>query len=54
MGANHYVHHHRNPIGPALIVLTPVIAGAVIFGLWSSSRWSDGALSDVVHEAARP
>ncbi|UQA94030.1 hypothetical protein [Streptomyces halobius] len=51
-GTTRYVYHHRNPVGLALIVLTLVFAGVVLYGMSSSSRWSDDALGGAVRKAA--
>ncbi|MGC5345807.1 hypothetical protein ACPXCE_26680 [Streptomyces sp. DT24] len=35
-GTNRYVYNHRNPVGMALIVITPVIAIGVLLILFNS------------------
>ncbi|MFF1510413.1 hypothetical protein [Streptomyces sp. NPDC058326] len=47
-GTSRYVYNHRNPVGLALIVLTPLIALGVLFGMRAESTWSEGELRDAV------
>ncbi|MFD4370079.1 hypothetical protein [Streptomyces sp. NPDC058486] len=48
-GTSRYVYNHRNPVGLALIVLTPLIALGVLIGMSAESSWSEGELRDAVH-----
>jgi len=52
-GTPHYVYNPRNPVGRALIVLTPVIVIAYLYHLFDSQRWSEGEFRDAVREAAQ-
>ncbi|MFI8520881.1 hypothetical protein ACIGEZ_24090 [Streptomyces sp. NPDC085481] len=49
-GTSRYVYNHRNPVGLALIVLTPLIALGGLFGMQAESTWSESELRDAVRE----
>ncbi|MGW4052954.1 hypothetical protein ACWENA_19190 [Streptomyces sp. NPDC004779] len=48
-GTSRYVYNHRNPVGLALIVLTPLLALGALIGMRAESTWSEGELRDAVH-----
>ncbi|HEY9369731.1 hypothetical protein [Streptomyces sp.] len=52
-GTSRYVYNHRNPVGLALIVITPLIAFGALFAMEAEWTWSDGELRDGVHQAER-
>ncbi|MFG3344298.1 hypothetical protein ACGF1Z_04435 [Streptomyces sp. NPDC048018] len=49
-GTGRYVYNHRNPVGLALIVLAPLIALGVMFGMQAESTWSESELRDAVRK----
>ncbi|WMX43804.1 hypothetical protein RGF97_01490 [Streptomyces roseicoloratus] len=49
-GTSRYVYNHRNPVGLALIILTPLFAIGMLFALQAETRWSEGELEDAVRE----
>ncbi|MEU9858737.1 hypothetical protein [Streptomyces sp. NPDC047974] len=49
-GSGRYVYNHRNPIGRALIVLAPLVALGVLYGVRAESTWSEGELRDAVQQ----
>ncbi|MFG2761426.1 hypothetical protein [Streptomyces wuyuanensis] len=49
-GTSRYVYNHRNPVGLALIILTPLIVFGVLFGMHADSTWSEGELRDAVRK----
>ncbi|WP_406861687.1 hypothetical protein ABZO31_14880 [Streptomyces sp. HUAS MG47] len=52
-GTSRYVYNHNNPVGLALIILTPIIAFGALFLMQAESSWSDGELRDAVRQANR-
>ncbi|SDL74760.1 hypothetical protein [Streptomyces wuyuanensis] len=52
-GTSRYVYNHRNPVGLALIILTPLIALGVLFGMQAESTWSEGELHDAVRKGVQ-
>ncbi|WP_406529252.1 hypothetical protein [Streptomyces sp. I8-5] len=53
LGTSRYVYNHRNPVGLALIILTPLVALGVLFGMQAESTWSEGELRDAVRKGVR-
>ncbi|MFD9978607.1 hypothetical protein [Streptomyces sp. NPDC059017] len=49
-GTSRYVFNHRNPVGLALIILTPLIAFGALFGMRAESTWSEGEFRDAVEQ----
>ncbi|MFD5328386.1 hypothetical protein [Streptomyces sp. NPDC127092] len=49
-GTSRYVYNHRNPVGLALIILTPLVALGLLFGMRAGSTWSEGELRDAVRQ----
>ncbi|WP_432074679.1 hypothetical protein [Streptomyces wuyuanensis] len=52
-GTSRYVYNHRNPVGLALIILTPLLALGALFGMQAQSTWSEGELHDAVRKGTR-
>ncbi|AXE23751.1 hypothetical protein C0216_10000 [Streptomyces globosus] len=52
-GTSRYVYNHRNPVGLALIVITPLIALGVLFGLRADWTWGEGEFRDAVRKGVK-
>ncbi|MFE3905415.1 hypothetical protein ACFXPY_35300, partial [Streptomyces sp. NPDC059153] len=53
LGTSRYVYNHRNPVGLALTILTPLVALGVLFGMQAESTWSEGELRDAVRKGVQ-
>ncbi|WP_329584921.1 hypothetical protein OG298_00565 [Streptomyces sp. NBC_01005] len=53
LGTSRYVYNYRNPVGLALIILTPLVALGVLFGMQAESTWSEGELRDAVRKGVQ-
>ncbi|MGW4160114.1 hypothetical protein [Streptomyces sp. NPDC004788] len=52
-GTSRYVYNQRNPVGLALIILTPLIAFGALLGMQAKSTWSEGELRDAVSKGVQ-